>query len=183
MENICDGEIDYSAGYAPKIETEEPYMPTELWSEVVEGLFVGGTSDTDTTLGLLKGEIKPKPITRKQFDTVVTLYAVANPCSWEVKELRYGYYDAPTMEGIDMDTIDQLVDIAHADFKAGKRVLFRCQAGLNRSALCAAKFLLKEGYSAVDAISLLRSKRSKYALCNKTFEAYLHTQGRVNKAS
>lgn len=173
MEKINDEEIDYTAGYAPKIQTDEPWLPKDLWSEILPGLWVGGCDDADTTQELMKGEIRPKPITRKQFDTVVTLYAFANPVSWEVKELRYGYYDAPTMQGLDMETVDSLVGIAHADWKSGKRVGFRCQAGLNRSNLLAVKFLLLEGYSAVEAVALLRAKRSPFCLFNKIFESYL----------
>lgn len=167
----------------PQIQVEEPQLPTELWSEVVKGLWVGGCADADTTQGLMKGEIKPKPIPKKQFDTVITLYADANPVSWEVKELRYGYYDAPTMEGIDIATIDQIVDIAHADWKAGKKVLFRCAAGLNRSAMCAALCIIKSGFTPDEAINLIREKRSKYCLFNKTFEGYVQTRAALNKAS
>ena len=176
-------EIDFSAEYRPQIQVEEPWLPKDLWSEILPGLWVGGCSDSDTIEGVLKGEIKPKPLSKEQFDTVVTLYSFANPCDWLVKELRYGYYDAPTMQGIDMATIDQIVDIAHADWKAGKKVLFRCAAGLNRSSLCAALCIIKSGATPDEAINLIRAKRSKWALFNRTFEAYLHTQGRVNKAS
>jgi hypothetical protein len=55
--------------------------------------------------------------------------------------------------------------------------------GKDRSSFLAAIFLGKEGYTPTEAVSLLRIKRSKHALFNKTFEAYLHAQERLNKAS
>jgi len=175
-------EIDFSAEYRPQIQVEEPWLPKDLWSEILPGLWVGGCSDSDTIEGVLKGEIKPKPLSKEQFDTVVTLYSFANPCDWLVKELRYGYYDAPTMQGIDMATIDQIVDIAHADWRSGKRVGVRCQLGINRSGLIMALILIKEGYTADEAISLIRKKRSPYALFNKLFVEYLYAH-ELNKAS
>lgn len=179
MERTADAEIDFSAGYAPKIETEEPFMPRDLWSEILPGLWVGGTDDADTTQGVTKGWIKPKPITKKDFHTVITLFAWSNPVSWEVRELRFGFYDAPTMLGIDMETVSGLVDAAHADWLRGRRVLVRCQAGLNRSGLVTALILMKEGYKAREAIDLLRDKRSEWVLFNRTFEAYLLSLDKV----
>lgn len=54
--------------------------------------------------------------------------------------------------------------------------LVHCQAGLNRSALVAARALmLRDGLSGAQAIALLREKRSPAVLCNRTFEAWLKT--------
>ena len=51
--------------------------------------------------------------------------------------------------------------------------LVHCQAGLNRSGLIAALALIESGMKAVDAIALLRKKRSPVVLCNRTFEEWL----------
>jgi len=51
--------------------------------------------------------------------------------------------------------------------------LVHCQAGLNRSGLIAALALIESGMKAVDAIALLRKKRSPVVLCNRAFEEWL----------
>ena len=51
--------------------------------------------------------------------------------------------------------------------------LVHCQAGLNRSGLVLALALIEDGMKAVDAISLLRIKRSPAVLCNRFFEEWL----------
>lgn len=153
--------------YAPRYAIE---MPDELWSEVLPGLWQGGTDDDDTIWEVERRETPD--ITKLDFDTVITAYGWANPCDWLVKEVRYPFYDGD-MRDIDFTEIYQVVGIAHADWKAGKKVLIRCQAGLNRSGLIMALVLMKEGYTADEAITLIREKRSEWALCNKTFEEWL----------
>jgi hypothetical protein len=54
--------ISEIAGYRPKIQVEDPWLPKDLWREVVKGLWVGGTLDSDTIDGVMKGETKPKVI-------------------------------------------------------------------------------------------------------------------------
>ena len=149
-------------------------LPKKLWSEILPGLWQGGTEDWDTCFEIRRS---PRPaITAKDFDTVITTYAWANPVDWTVKEMRYGYYDsdrADWYKEVDFDSIYQLVDVAHADWKDGKKVLIRCQAGLNRSGLVTALVLMREGYSAQRAIDLIREKRSGWALFNKNFVKWL----------
>jgi hypothetical protein len=94
----------------------------ELYSEILPGLWQGGTHDEDTTLGVMNGKTKPKVIGVSDFQTLVTAYAFANPADWLVKELRYSFYDSDNLGGIDFDSINQIIDIAHADWKAGKKV-------------------------------------------------------------
>ena len=145
-------------------------MPKQLWSEILPGLWQGGTADWDTCFEMKR--TKNAFITDKDFDTVITTYAWANPCDWGVKEIRYGYYDSD-MKDMDFESINHVVDIAYADWKQEKTVLIRCQAGLNRSGLVMALVLMKDGYTAKDAIALIREKRSEWALCNEMFEAWL----------
>jgi protein-tyrosine phosphatase len=75
----------------------------------------------------------------------------------------------------DFDTADlhELVSTAHRDWKAGKKVLVRCQAGINRSGLIMALVLIREGLSAEDAIELMREKRARSVLRNEVFERWL----------
>ena len=64
-------------------------------------------------------------------------------------------------------------DLAHREWKLGKKVLIHCQGGLNRSGIVTALVLLKEGCGPKVAISLLRARRSPHALCNADFVRYL----------
>jgi protein tyrosine phosphatase len=141
-----------------------------LWSEVVSGLWQGGTDDLD-----VDRQLKVPMITTKNFDTVITMYADANPVDWFVKEFRYGVWDSD-INKMDTTELFDIVRLAHADWKRGKRVLIRCQAGWNRSGLITALVLIREGMGAREAIDLIRKTRSEWALCNKSFEKFLIEQ-------
>lgn len=161
--------IETNEGHAPAHEIIDWDFP--LHSEILPGLWVGGTDDLDT-IEYSKDLHAPKEITKKDFDAVVTLYSWANPVDWLVEELRFGFYDSD-VEHIDAQALATAVSFAHSKWKAGKKVLIRCQAGLNRSGLTAALVLIESGYTPSEAIKLLRDKRSRYVLCNAEFEAFI----------
>lgn len=147
------------------------YYPEKLWSEIDSGLWVGGTDSFDEVFNLApKGA--DVGISKKNFDTVVTMYAWSRPVDWMVKELRFGIYDDDMTE-TDIEALHDLVNLAHKDWKSGKRVLVRCQAGINRSSLVAALILIRDGLSARDAIDLIRAKRAQACLKNSHFETWL----------
>ena len=150
-----------------------------LWSEILPGLWLGGTDDDDT-IETGVDTYKPRMITKDDFDTVVTLYSWAQPVDWLVEEVRYGFYDSE-IGHIDFSAVERAADFAYQAWKSGKRVLIRCQAGLNRSGLTTALVLMKEGYSAKDAISLMREKRTDYILCNRDFEHHLLSMDEINE--
>lgn len=57
-------------------------------SEILSGLFMGGSADRDVVQVAARRRYdlgEPRP-----YHAVVTLYAWAPPVSWEVEELRYG---------------------------------------------------------------------------------------------
>jgi hypothetical protein len=56
-------------------------------------------------------------------------------------------------------------------------ILVHCQAGINRSSLIAAVYLVNTGMTPDEAIALIRAKRSPAALCNPAFDAYVRTLG------
>jgi protein-tyrosine phosphatase len=91
-----------------------------------------------------------------------------------VEEMRFGFYDSD-VDHINREALASAVGFARRKWQAGKKVLIRCQAGLNRSGLTAALVLMQSGYTADEAITLLRDKRTKYVLCNGEFEAFLRT--------
>lgn len=147
----------------------------DLFSEILPNLWQGGTGDFDT-LEFPKsfpvwGESKP-------WDSVATLYAVAHPMGWGIREQRFGFPDSALSD----ENIPHILEIAewlHKEWKSGKKVLARCQAGWNRSGLVIALVLMKEGLSADEAIALIRERRSPNALCNADFVRYLRNNRRV----
>jgi protein-tyrosine phosphatase len=141
----------------------------KLWSEILPGLWQGGTHDSDTIYTTNSSIYKPS---KEDFDTVVTLYESANPVRGGVKEIRFGFYDGD-MSDFDVTELRELVDAAHRDWKAGKRVLIRCQAGWNRSGLVMALTLIKDGLEPQEAIDLIRDRRVPEALSNRIFEHWL----------
>lgn len=150
--------------------TPADQLPPSHSSEVLPGLFMGGDSGghhgTDSR--------DPALIVSTPFDTVVTLYAQAQPAAVHVEELRYGFADG-TMALIDVERLLRTAQWARARWRSGDRVLVRCQAGLNRSGLVVCLVLMLEGLSPTDAIATVRQRRSPMALCNQGFVQWLTT--------
>jgi hypothetical protein len=126
-----------------------------LISEVLPGLWQGGCIN-----GVRLGD---------EFDLVISLYP------WEkytlgpnTERVEFTAYDAA-----EVPNVAAAAQLAYDNWKDGKRVLIHCQAGLNRSGLVSALVLMGDGYSADDAITLLREKRCPMVLCNAAFERYL----------
>lgn len=141
-----------------------------VWSEILPGLFQGGTHDVDVLGNQIAGSTAQ--IGPADFDTVVTMYQHANPADWFVREIRFPIYDHILDRSYREDLFD-VVKLAHADWKKGKRVLIRCQAGLNRSGLIMALVLIREGYTATQAIEMQRTARSNWVLFNEDFIDFL----------
>ena len=146
----------------------------DLYSEITLNLWQGGTGQYETTHQghkRLPAFNDPKP-----FDVVVSLNSYALPVGWLVKELRFGFADGPLEPGL-IDEIEDVAEWVYAQWKKNQRVLVRCEAGLNRSGLVNGLILMRDGMSAPDAISLIRKKRSRFALSNAGFEKYLLERG------
>jgi hypothetical protein len=141
-----------------------------LYSEILPNLFISGTLDEDV---VQRGKTSRALSEPSPFDSVVCMYGHANPIGYYVREQRFGIADAELDEASKPEII-QLADWLHSEWKKGKRVAGKCQAGLNRSSLCVALVLLKEGYTATEAIALIREKRSAYALFNDHFVEFIH---------
>ncbi len=142
---------------------------TNLYSEVLPNLYISGTLDEDTVqFGKSYFSMSDEPI----FESVVCLYGHANPIGYYVREQRYGIADS----ALDKESIPEILELAdwlHKEWKMGKRVAAKCQAGWNRSSLIVALVLLKEGFDADSAIELIRAKRSRNALCNPHFVDFI----------
>jgi hypothetical protein len=174
---MADSNERLSINALSREELERPrhaVMPRKLWTETVPNLWQGGTLDEWASDEWYSGgKVLLNKITTKDFDSVYTLYASAEPVDWFVKEVRLGFYDS-AMGDFDPETeLEDVVKMAHKDWKSGKRVLIRCQAGLNRSGIVMALVLIREGYSPEEAITVMREKRSDAVLCNKHFVDYL----------
>jgi protein-tyrosine phosphatase len=149
----------------------DPHYDLSLRTEMLPNLWMGGTDYNDRTE---YGIVKPF-ITIKQFDSVYTFYGNANPVDWLVEEYRYAFYDSEE-HPLDIARLRRAVDLAYADWTNGKRVLIRCQAGLNRSGLVTALVLMRAGFTAQDAIDRIRNVRDPQCLYNKAFVKFLHEQ-------
>lgn len=146
--------------------------PDELFSQIVPGLFQGGTPlEHWSSDGTSFDHHEPDPI-EGHFDAVVSLFAWSRPCDWGVEELRYGFPDAHPQHA-DMSRVVRAARWAHDRWTAGDRVLIRCQAGLNRSGLVTAMVLMLDDWSAEDAIRQIRRQRAEVALVNDDFVDWL----------
>ena len=147
--------------------------PQTLFNEILPNLFMGGTLDSKT---IDCAQPLQEFQSERDFDCIVTLYAWAAPANWGVEERRLGFPDAQIIEEY-LEPIHEMAAWAHSRWKSGKKVLIRCQAGLNRSGLLTALVLLQEGHSPKQAIELIREKRSEWALCNSDYVAYIESLG------
>jgi hypothetical protein len=168
MSTLIDDALETSLEHK-KAPVHVPEWPIALWSEVLPGLWQGGTDDADV---VHEGH-RAVGVGITDFDFAATMYASANPVDWFVREMRFGFYDS-YMSDFDTDDLLDIVRVTHRQWKAGNRVLIRCQAGLNRSGLVMTLVLIREGCTAQDAITLIRAQRATMALCNHTFEAWLY---------
>jgi len=71
--------------------------------------------------------------------------------------------------------VEEFAASAASNHAAGRQVLVRCWAGMNRSGLVVAEVLILSGYTPADAIAMIRAHRSPGALSNESFVAYLET--------
>ncbi len=148
------------------------YEPTSLYSEILENLFMGGTDDDD----VIQVAAPYRSASEARFQAIVTMYAWARPAEWNVQEFRYGIPDASIRE-IDLARLREAVEFGYKRWKAGDRVLVRCQAGLNRSGLVTALILMMNGLDVQSAIAKIRKERGDLALFNREYVSWLASEG------
>lgn len=140
----------------------------KLWSEVLPGLWLGGTHREDI---VNRGNLRR--ITRLKFDSVFTMASKANPVSNGVREFRFSILDHDMSDFNPELDLKPIVVMAHSDWRAGRKTLIRCIGGWNRSGLVTALVLIREGFTPEEAIKLIRRKRSRMALSNEVFAEWL----------
>jgi protein-tyrosine phosphatase len=132
-------------------------------SQIAPDLWTGGCAD---------GLILPRDI-----EHVVSLYP------WERYDARHEVRSVLSVRMYDSlgQTFEQVNAIAswvNVCRRSGP-VLVHCQAGLNRSALVAARALMLDGMTGAEAVALLREKRSSAVLCNPAFKSWLLSPERL----
>ena len=75
-------------------------------------------------------------------------------------------------EAIDADLVQRLACWVNSCLTDGPTAVI-CYAGLNRSGLITGAALIQQGISPSNAVRLLRNRRNKAVLYNKTFEEFL----------
>lgn len=150
----ADLDTHHIEGYAHQ-DVEQRHFDMPLISEVLPNLWQGGCK---------MGVKLPA-----DFDYVVSLYP------WEKYALgpKTSRTEITAYDSAEVPDVSEAVDLVYDAWKRGEKVLIHCQAGLNRSGFTAAQVLMKDGYSAKDAIQLLRDNRSPVVLCNQAFENHL----------
>ncbi len=141
--------------------------PNSPWSEIVPGLWMGGHAFRGRSGNL------ELAVVRNEFDLVQTLLRLPGHgpdpgVEHHVWPIPDGPLDATQLAGV-MRLARAVCDA----LEQGRRVLVRCYSGYNRSGLVVAHALIHQGYSADEAIRLIRARRSSWALHNELFVDYL----------
>lgn len=140
------------------------------WNEIVPNLWMGGHDYMP-----LPGQIVDA-VVGDEFDLVVSLYERWGCGPDPGVGRRYLRIPDGQLTDEDMAGVRELADLTAAAVQRGHRVLVRCQAGYNRSGLVTALTLLRLGHAAGEAVGLIRTRRSPFALCNETFVGYIHAE-------
>jgi protein-tyrosine phosphatase len=141
--------------------------PDSPWSEIVPGLWMGGHEFTGRS-----GE-REFAVVHDEFDLVLTLLRLPGHGPDDgVEHHVWPIPDGP-LDGTQLAGVMRLALAASEALAARRRVLVRCYHGYNRSGLVVAQSLIGGGRSAEDAIRLIRSRRSRWALHNELFVEYL----------
>lgn len=142
------------------------------WNQLVLNLWLGGHDYSPD--GEWGGRETPK-ITSDMFNTVISFYQRDGYQTTPMGDVGHYYYRMPDgeLDEQDLNEVYALSKVALEVINRPAPVLLRCQAGLNRSSLCAGYVLMQIGFTPEKAIDLIRQKRSPYALCNSSFVEYL----------
>lgn len=159
--------------------TEWAALTHTPWSEIVPRLWIGGHDMTRIDYSRRAEGHQDRRILSVipdgTFDLVISAYRrPGQEPQVGVEHHEVLFHDGSlTVEVIEMSV--RAARIASEGHRAGKSVLIRCQAGLNRSSLIAGLALVDLGVSGRDAVQLIRSLRSPWALCNDEYAAFLES--------
>ncbi|MFF4896737.1 protein phosphatase [Streptomyces sp. NPDC001068] len=112
-------------------------------------------------------------VVRDEFDLVQSLLRLpGHGPDTGVEHQVWPIPDGP-LDGTQLAGVMRLARTASEAVDTGRSVLVRCYSGYNRSGLVVAQALVHRGRTAEEAIRLVRSRRSPWALHNELFVAYL----------
>lgn len=156
--------------------TEWAALATEPWSEIIPNLWMGGHdwNSGDNRRGEVLS-IEPD----NSFDVVVSLYARAGHGPPAGTEHIYCPFEDHELDAFTGHLAIRLAKIVADRLTAGKVVLTRCQAGLNRSGVIAGLAMVQLGYTGDDAVQIIRAKRSPWALCNESYARFIRSHGEL----
>ncbi|MBN0047419.1 dual specificity protein phosphatase family protein [Streptomyces actuosus] len=141
--------------------------PQSPWNEIVPGLWMGGHEFRGRT-----GQLE-FAVVHDEFDLVQTLLRLpGHGPDQGVEHHVWAIPDGP-LDGTQLAGVIRLAEAACEALDAGRRVLVRCYHGYNRSGLVVAHALVRRGHAPEEAIRLIRSRRSPWALHNELFAEYL----------
>ncbi|MFD5628125.1 MULTISPECIES: dual specificity protein phosphatase family protein [unclassified Streptomyces] len=141
--------------------------PDSPWSEIVPGLWMGGH-----TFAGRAGDAE-SAVVGDEFDLVLSLLRL--PGHGPAPGVEHHVWPVPDgpLDGTQLAGVIRLAQAADDALEDGRRVLVRCFHGYNRSGLVVGHALMRAGHTADEAIRLMRSRRSPWALHNELFVAYL----------
>ncbi|MCX5070875.1 dual specificity protein phosphatase family protein [Micromonospora lupini] len=150
----------------------QPTYPNQPWHEIIPNLWMGGHDYGDL--------YDPTPaIVAGEFDSVVSLYQRdGHGPDAGIPHTVLRIIDGD-LDDNELDTVRSIADRVADDVRDGRKVLVRCQAGLNRSGLVVAFTLTRLGFTPHEAIRRIRRQRSPHALFNAEFVRYILHEGGV----
>lgn len=150
--------------------TEWAALATEPFTEIIPNLWVGGHDYNSAPSGGHK-VVTASP--KSQFDLVVSAY---HRDGFEpdpgVEYVRVPFPDARLVPEVQR-LAEGAAHVVAEGVRSGLTVLSRCQAGLNRSSLIAGLAMVMLGFNGDDAVQLIRSRRSPWALCNEDYAMFI----------
>lgn len=154
-----------------------PY-PERPWDQVAQSLYVGGHQchPKNGVPGTV-GEVW----VRDEFTLVVSLHTVSGEEGkrfgpTKAVHLKMSLRDAHEDFSQHHADLDYLVNEIVKEIEDGGRVLVRCMAGINRSAMVAAMVMVRQGWLPEAAIRRIREVRSPYCLFNPNFVEHIRAQ-------
>ncbi|MBM0201790.1 dual specificity protein phosphatase family protein [Micromonospora sp. STR1s_5] len=149
----------------------QPTYPNQPWHEIIPNLWMGGHDYGDL--------YDPTPaIVAGEFDSVVSLYHRDGHGPNDGIPHTFLRIVDGDLDGDELDMVRSIAERVADEVRTGRKVLVRCQAGLNRSGLVVAFTLTRLGFTPHEAIRRIRAQRSPHALFNAEFVRYvLHEDG------
>ncbi|OXM71314.1 protein-tyrosine phosphatase family protein [Amycolatopsis vastitatis] len=143
-------------------------LPEAPWNEIRPGLWMGGHVRAGVT-----GE--EPVVVRREFDLVLSLYQRSG--HGPPPDIEHHFAEMPDgpLSEAQIEQVERFAVLAAEAVRAGRRTLVRCHAGHNRSGLVVAQALVDLGSSVPEAITLVRQRRSPWALHNQLFVQYLES--------